>query len=136
MSSRTITAVLDAYRAGESLTCDALRTMASLAPQMAAALRIGNIDQLGDLLNAQWVAQRALHPTITTPLIDRIVSDVSEAGALGTKALGASGGGCVLVIARADRVSAVRSALAAHAALLPLRVARRGVQVHVAHGGS
>jgi D-glycero-alpha-D-manno-heptose-7-phosphate kinase len=133
MSSRTITAVLDAYRAGETVTCDALRTMASLAPQMAAALLNGDIDQLGSLLRQQWIAQRALHPTITTPLIDRIVSDVSEAGAFGTKALGASGGGCVLVIAPADRVTAVRSALAAHAELLPLRVARHGVQIHVTH---
>ena len=131
MSSRTITAVLDAWRAGETQTCAALATMAGLAPDMAAALRDGDIDHLGMLLSQQWAAQRALHPTITTPLIDRIVDGVAQAGALGTKALGASGGGCVLVIARADRVNAVRSALEQHASLLPLRIARRGVQLHI-----
>ena len=131
MSSRTISAVLDAYRAGERQTCNALAAMAALAHKMAAALRAGDVDRLGELLAAQWEAQRALHPSITTPLIDRIVRDVAEAGAHGTKALGASGGGCVLVIARADRIAAVRTALEQHAALLPLRVARRGVQVHV-----
>lgn len=135
MSSRTITAVLDAWRAGESQTCSALATMAALAPDMAAALRDGDIDHLGILLARQWDAQRALHPTITTPLIDRIVDEVAQAGALGTKALGASGGGCVLVIARADRVNAVRSAVEQHASLLPLRVARRGVQLHI-NGGT
>lgn len=134
MSSRTITAVLDAWRAGEPQTCDALATMAALAHDMAAALRDDDIDHLGTLLTAQWSAQRALHPTITTPLIDRIVNDVANAGALGTKALGASGGGCVLVIARDDRVAAVKAALEQHASLLPMRVARTGVQVHVTGG--
>lgn len=134
MSSRTITAVLEAYRAGEAQTCDALATMAGLAPDMAAALHDGDIDHLGTLLQRQWAAQRALHPTITTALIDRLVTDVAAAGALGTKALGASGGGCVLVIARADRVAQVRSAIEPLATLLPLRVARSGVQVHVGGG--
>ena len=131
MSSRTITAVLDAYRAGESQTCQALATMAALAPEMASALRDGDIDRLGTLLARQWTAQRALHATITTPLIDHLVEDVARAGALGTKALGASGGGCVLVISRADRVNAVRSALEQHASLVPLRVARSGVQLQI-----
>lgn len=130
MSSRTITAVINAYRNNEPVTCEALRVMASLAPQMAAALAAGDIDRLGQLLARQWDAQRALHPTISTPLIDRIVTDAAAAGALGTKALGASGGGCVLVIAAAGTESDVRDAVARHATLLPLEVARRGVHVH------
>lgn len=130
MSANTIDAVLEAYRRSEPVTCSALATMASLAPQLADALRTGDLDRLGALIADQWRAQRALHPTITTPLIDRIVADVAEAGALGTKALGASGGGCVLVIARTDRVDAVRAALARHATLLPLHVARQGVRIH------
>lgn len=130
MSSTTITAVLDAWRAGEAQTCDALQAMAALAPLMAGALAAGAIDELGRLLSIQWAAQKALHPTITTPAIDQIVHETSVVGALGAKALGASGGGCVLVIARADCVEAVRQALASRASILPLRVSRGGVQVH------
>jgi D-glycero-alpha-D-manno-heptose-7-phosphate kinase len=129
MSSHTITAVLDAYRAGESETCAALRTMAALAPRMADALRADDLDALGTLLALQWSAQRALHPTITTPIIDAIVADAARAGALGTKALGASGGGCVVVIAREETVDAVRASVGRHAELLPFRVATQGVQV-------
>jgi len=131
MSARTIETVLNAYRHSEPGTCDALRCMAALAPQMADALSNGDIDRLGTLLNAQWAAQRALHSTITTPLIDRIAVDAAAAGALGTKALGASGGGCVLVIAERQRVAQVRDAVARHATLLPFRVSRTGVQLHV-----
>jgi len=130
MSSDTITAVLDAYRASDAITCESLRTMASLAPQMSGALRAGDIDRLGELLAHQWTAQRALHPTITTALIDTIVADSAAAGALGTKALGASGGGCVFVLAAAGTEAAVQSAVARHATLLPFRVARTGVQIH------
>ncbi len=129
MSSRTITAVLDAYRAGESTTCRALREMATLAPRMAGALRAGALDTLGTLLDQQWRAQRALHPTITTPIIDTIVTAAASAGALGTKALGASGGGCVVVIARADAVDAVRAAVTRHAEVLPFTIARDGMRV-------
>ena len=130
MSARTIDAVLNAYRHNEPVTRGALHTMATLAPQMADALTTGDIDRLGNLLSAQWTAQRALHSTIATPLIDRIVADAAAAGALGTKALGASGGGCVLVIADRERVARVRDAVARHATLLPFRVARTGVQLH------
>jgi D-glycero-alpha-D-manno-heptose-7-phosphate kinase len=136
MSANTITAVLDAYRAGDDGTCASLRQMAALAPQMAAALSDGDIDHLGDLLALHWTAQRALHPSITTPTIDRIISDAERAGARGAKALGASGGGCVLVIASADRVVAVREAVMAHATIMPLRVARDGVRVHTTGGNA
>lgn len=134
MSSNTIDSVMRAYRDRQPDTCDALSTMAALAPQMANALAAADIDALGRLLSQQWAAQRALHPTITTPVIDAIVQDCAAAGALGSKALGASGGGCVLVIARADRIDPVRSALARHATLLPTRIARTGVELHITAG--
>ena len=133
MSSRTITAVINAYRNSEPITCGALRTMTYLAPHMAAALADGDVDRLGALIARQWQAQRSLHPTITTPLIDMIIAEAAAAGALGSKALGASGGGCVFVLAAADRADEVRRAVARHATLLPFRIARTGVQVH--HSG-
>ena len=133
MSSSTITAVLQAYRNSEHVTCEALRTLARLAPHMAAALVDGDVDRLGELIAQQWQAQRSLHPTITTRLIDLIIAEAAAAGALGTKALGASGGGCVFVLAAADRVDEVRRAVARHATILPFRIARNGVQVH--HSG-
>ena len=134
MSMNTINTVMNAYRESQPATCGALSAMSALAPQMKSALEAADIDALGALLALQWEAQRALHPTISTPVIDHIVHDCAAAGALGSKALGASGGGCVLVIARAGRPDAVRRALARHATILPLRVARTGVQLHITAG--
>ena len=130
MSANTITAVMRSYRHNDPVTCGALRTMAGLAPQVADALANGDLDRVGRLLALQWTAQRSLHATITTPVIDAIVADAADAGALGTKALGASGGGCVFVLAGDGKEHAVRAAVARHATLLPFRVARSGVQIH------
>jgi D-glycero-alpha-D-manno-heptose-7-phosphate kinase len=131
ISATTITGVLDAYVARDPEVCDALDAMAWLARDMARALREGDVDLLGTLVHEHWAHQRALHPAITTDTIDAIAHDAQVAGALGTKALGASGGGCVVVIARDDRIREVRAAVAAHATLLPMRVARHGVRVTV-----
>ena len=99
ISGDTIIAVRNAYLAGDRRVVDALARSKSLAFEMAAALRAADLDTLGALVGEQWIHQRQLHPSITTPRIDTIVETAARAGALGTKALGASGGGCVLAIA-------------------------------------
>ena len=112
LSGSTVTAVRDAYVAGEARTVAALARIKTLAGEMAAALRSGDIDALGRLVGEHWVHQRALHPTITTPRIDAIVERAERAGALGLKALGASGGGCVLAIAEDGREDELSAAIA------------------------
>jgi len=129
ISGDTITAVLDAYRNREPRVVGALDRMRDLAAEMAIALDAGDLESLGALVAEHWVHQRALHPAIPTPLIDRLLDLAREAGALGGKALGASGGGCVLAIAPADRTDAVRAALSPLARLLPVRAARHGFHV-------
>jgi D-glycero-alpha-D-manno-heptose-7-phosphate kinase len=128
ISSETITAVMDAYRKRDAGVLHALKQSRILAEQMADALALGNLETLGGLVREQWTHQRALHPAIPTPLIDDIIARSAEAGAIGAKALGASGGGCVLVIARHDRVSQVREAVATMGELIPFELARHGVE--------
>jgi D-glycero-alpha-D-manno-heptose-7-phosphate kinase len=112
LSGSTIAAVRDAYLAGESRTLAALARIKALAVEMASALRSGDVDALGRLVGEHWVHQRALHPTITTQRIDAIAERAERAGALGVKALGASGGGCVLAIAAAGREAELSDAIA------------------------
>jgi D-glycero-alpha-D-manno-heptose-7-phosphate kinase len=112
ISGDTITAVLGAYVAGDKRVVTALARMKALAAQMAQALEAGNIDDLGCLMGEHWEHQRSLHPSIPTQRIDQIVANARGAGALGSKAMGASGGGCVLVLTREGETERVRSALA------------------------
>jgi D-glycero-alpha-D-manno-heptose-7-phosphate kinase len=129
ISASTITAVVDAYRAHDPRVCDALARMKALARDMAAALRVGDLDALGTLVGEHWTHQRALHPSITTPRIDAIMEAARHAGALGGKALGASGGGCVLVIARDGREDELARALAPLGERLDFAVDHAGFEV-------
>jgi D-glycero-alpha-D-manno-heptose-7-phosphate kinase len=104
-------AVVDAYRARDRAVCAALARMKALATEMAGSLRAGDLDALGEQLGEHWVHQRALHPTITTERIEAIGRVAARSGALGMKALGASAGGCVLVIARDGREEELARAL-------------------------
>ena len=127
ISGDTITAVLDAYRAGERRVLYALERMKSLALQMRDAVCAGDVDALAALVGEHWLHQRALHPAIPTPRIDEIIERARRAGARGAKALGASGGGCVLVFAAADRVADVRAAISPLGELLDYTIDEDGV---------
>jgi D-glycero-alpha-D-manno-heptose-7-phosphate kinase len=128
ISGDTIIAVLDAYRRKEPSVLHALHRMKATAEQMPDALAAGDIDLLGRLVADQWQHQRALHPAIPTARIDEIIARARGAGSVGAKALGASGGGCVLVIAKRDRVEQVRDAIAPLGDILSFAVAEHGVE--------
>lgn len=129
ISGDTIVAVRDGYAAGVARVVNALASMKRLARQMADALRAGDLDALGALVGEHWLAQRTLHPSITTPRIEAIMAAASSAGALGAKALGASGGGCVLAIAEDGREDELARALAPLGELLPYAIDVTGFAV-------
>jgi D-glycero-alpha-D-manno-heptose-7-phosphate kinase len=128
ISGDTIEAVMNGYRRGDAALLAGLARMRQLAESMVDALGAGDLDQLASLVSEQWTHQRALHPAIPTPLIDEIIATGHAAGSIGAKALGASGGGCVLLIAAEDRVDEVRAAVAPLGALLPFTVAEHGME--------
>lgn len=111
ISGDTITAVLGAYEAGDRDVVDALRRLREIARDMASALERSDLDAIGALMDEHWRHQRGLHQSIPTARIDEIVARSRREGALGAKAMGASGGGCVLVIARSSNADRVREAM-------------------------
>jgi len=129
ISGTTITAVLDAYKHGEQRVTTALATMCALARQMADALRSGEVAYLAQLVDEHWRAQRTLHAGISTPRIDTIERAARAAGATGYKALGASGGGCIMAFADDANVDAVAQAIAPYAERLSWSIDDIGVEV-------
>jgi D-glycero-alpha-D-manno-heptose-7-phosphate kinase len=129
ISATTITAVIDGYRQRDRRVVSALEAMKAYAREMSAALRDGDIARLASLVGLHWREQRSLHPGISTERIDAIDAAAMRAGATGMKALGASGGGCVIVFAPDDRIAAVSRAIAPLAELLPWHVDTEGVTV-------
>lgn len=128
ISGDTITAVTSAYERRDAKVLFALRRLRELAEGMARALGDGDIDSLAAHVREHWVHQRSLHHAIPTQRIDAIIERALAAGALGAKALGASGGGCVLVIARAGLEEQVAAAVSVLGPLLPFSIAERGVE--------
>ena len=128
ISGETIEAVLGAYQQRDRRVLAALDRMRATAEWMAQALEARDLDALAELVADQWTHQRSLHVAIPTPLIDEIIARGTAAGARGAKALGASGGGCVLLIARDDRSDDVRQAVSSLGELLPFSIAERGVE--------
>lgn len=129
ISAETITAVLDGYLARDARIVNALDRMKALAFDMRDALEAADIDALALLVDEHWTHQRSLHPRISTARIDALESAARKAGARGLKALGASGGGCVIVFADDDHVESVQRAIAPYASVMEWRVAHEGVQV-------
>jgi D-glycero-alpha-D-manno-heptose-7-phosphate kinase len=127
ISGDTITGVIEGYRHREKRVTFALARMRELARQMIAALERADVDALAALVGEHWTHQRTLHPAIPTPCIDAIIAETRRAGALGAKATGASGGGCVVVIAREGREEAVRRAAGALGELVPFTLDEEGL---------
>ena len=65
----------------------------------------------GQLLNENWQNQKALHPSVTNEQIDEIFDAVMANGALGGKACGAGGGGCLVFYSESDSEHLVRKKL-------------------------
>jgi len=129
ISGETITAVLDAYRDRVPGVIDALDRMAVLARGMRSAVHTGDVCTLAALVDEHWAHQRALHPRITTERIEALDRAARAAGAQGLKALGASGGGCVMILSDATDMARVAEAVSPFGEILPWRIATSGAEV-------
>ena len=104
--------------------------IAQIARAMRQALEKPDWDEAARLLRQEWTNRKKNAPGITTPLIDRLVEVTRRAGAMGAKACGAGGGGCVFFLVERGAKSSVSEAIQEEGAtVLPVRVAPRGVVV-------
>lgn len=103
--------VTNAYLNEERETVDAMDNLRQIAHEMKASLLKGNLTTFGKLLNENWENQKRLHPSITNPQIDALFEISYKNGALGGKACGAGGGGCLLFYCESDKEHTVRKKL-------------------------
>jgi len=112
----------------ERPTVAGMRSVASVARELRAALREGDLDAAGKILGEEGRLRYRLAPSVATPALLRAGEAARRAGAAGVKVCGAGGGGCLVAFARAGRAAEVARALsAAGAEVLPLQIARRGL---------
>jgi D-glycero-alpha-D-manno-heptose-7-phosphate kinase len=107
-------------------------TIAAIAVAMRAAIEKHDWTEAARLLREEWSHRRKNAPGISTPLIDRMIQATRRKGALAAKVCGAGGGGCVLFLVEPDARARVASLIEKEGAtVLPVKVARRGVEVRV-----
>jgi D-glycero-alpha-D-manno-heptose-7-phosphate kinase len=127
VSSDTITRVMNAYTGGVDRVVRALSEMKDLARRMAQALPEGDLDHIGHLVARNWECQMTLDDGMQTDAMRQVEAAVSDAGALGGKAVGAGAGGCMVFVAGGDPQAVKRAAINAGAMVLPLHLEWVGV---------
>jgi D-glycero-alpha-D-manno-heptose-7-phosphate kinase len=107
-----------------------LERISQIAQSMRAALESGSWNEVGQLMNVEWQFRRRNLPTISTKMVDRIISSTRKKGALAGKVCGAGGGGCVVLLIDPDARPRVEKAiLDSGGELLPMQIDRQGVTV-------
>ena len=127
ISSDTITRVMNAYTDGVDRVVRALSEMKDLARRMAQALPDGDLEHIGHLVARNWECQMILDEGMQTDAMRQVEAAVSNAGALGGKAVGAGAGGCMVFVAGDDPQAVKRAAINAGATVLPLHLEWVGV---------
>ena len=108
-----------------------LEKISGIAQAVRRALEQSKWNKVGRLIREEWDFRRRNLRTISTPLIDKVMSRARRQGALAGKVCGAGGGGCVTLLIEPDARARVQAAVvAAGAKLLPLKIDRGGVVLH------
>ena len=118
VSGNIINNVMGAYQRGNPSTVRALHRLKAIAYEMKDALLAEDIHSFSVLLQENWENQKYLDPSVTNPHIDALFEMALANGAVGGKATGAGGGGCVLFCAQSDREHTLRRALAERGVVL------------------
>jgi len=109
LSSNIHEHVINSFKKGKNKT--ALEGLVRVAEEMKAVLANGNLVDFGQLLLDNWKYQKDMHPSITNEQIDNLFEIAINNGALGGKACGAGGGGCLYFYCKDNTEHKVRKAL-------------------------
>ena len=103
LTAKTVSDVREAHKRKPKLYEKIFDDIDALTLQGIAAIRDGDIETLGELMNVCQGLLNALQ--VSTPEIERLVGIARQAGALGAKLTGGGGGGAVVALC-ADNESA------------------------------
>lgn len=95
----------------KEVSINAMHQLKNQAQQMKEALLVGNIDQVGPILDFGWQQKKQMAEGISNPEIDHIYTTALNNGATGGKISGAGGGGFMLCFAPKNNRYAVMKAL-------------------------
>ncbi len=105
--------VVERYLRRDARTLAAIRGLVEFAEEGRAALAMGRLDDLGEVLSGAWSATQQLTPECSNPQIDALFREVEDLS-VGGKLAGAGGGGFMGVLAKdAEAAARIRTKLTA-----------------------
>lgn len=132
LSAQTNWALMKRFLDGEAETVCRLESVSATARALRQAFLQGDLDGVGRLMGDEWEARRDLAEGVETEEVRRLLEAGRKAGALGGKACGAGGGGCLAFLVPEGARWTVEQALSeAGARILPAAPSEDGLSVEV-----
>lgn len=117
---------------GELTARRGLEGVAAVARAMRERIGEEDWDGAGVLLGEEWTHRRSLADGVSTPALEALISAATGAGALGGKACGAGGGGCLaFLVPKGTRLAVERALEREGARVLPAHPVERGHMLEV-----
>lgn len=131
-SSEMHKAVIENYTNKNEPTLGAFETMKNCAYDMKRAIISGTIEDIAEIINQNWSAQKDLPPLMINPVIEMTEKIANEHGAIGFKCNGAGGGGSVMIIAGIGNEYLLKKKLIESGlTLLPCKLNFKGVETWI-----
>ncbi|HEY7535379.1 MAG TPA: hypothetical protein VH878_05485 [Thermodesulfobacteriota bacterium] len=115
---------------GDKKTIDFFEKLTENAALMKEALESEDISRVAEILNRDWITRKAMLPTMTTPEIERLLSETFKRGAFAARVCGAGGGGCVALLIKPDKRGELTGLIKEMNMLaIPAKISEKGVSV-------
>lgn len=122
-------AVIENYEKGDKKTLNAFDDLKNCAYEMKEAINSENSNDIGQVINKNWEAQKKLHPLMVNPLIKKAEKIAKDNGAIGFKCNGAGGGGSATILAGVGSEYQIKKELIKNGyTILPCKLSFKGVQ--------
>ena len=106
-SSEMHEAVIEKFKQKDVKVIKAFDTIKNCALEMKNSSKL-TMEEIGEILNTNWEAQKQLHPLMTNKTIENAEKIARNKGALGFKCNGAGGGGSATVLAKPEEIYSLK----------------------------
>ncbi|OGZ94430.1 MAG: hypothetical protein A3H69_00050 [Candidatus Sungbacteria bacterium RIFCSPLOWO2_02_FULL_47_9] len=117
---------------GEKATVEFFERLKENALLMKEALQKESLENVADALNKDWNTRKTMLPTMTTPEIEKLVTETFKTGAFAARVCGAGGGGCTLLLVepkKREETTALIQKMGMQ--ILPAKISERGVSIEI-----
>jgi D-glycero-alpha-D-manno-heptose-7-phosphate kinase len=122
-------AVIENYKKRDQDTLKSFEIIKNCAYEMKKAINSTNFDEIADIMNRNWDAQKNLHSLMVNSIIEKTEKIANENGAIGFKVNGAGGGGSATILAGIGHEHALKKKLSENGLiLLPCKLNFYGVE--------